>query len=202
MGPFKGFYREYPHVNKSCWAITLFPSSVTLRLILYTDLSVLTLSPTTGLPVCCLPCPEICLYLPPPPQQVFQFVDSIVLRSVRTDPLPHNRCFMIRSSSRLPLDLFVLSPSPTTGVSWSGCGLNYPQICSYWPHPPQQVFQFVDSLVPTVRRALCDPLPEVRLAAAKTFDNLHNTIGSKALDDILPDLLHKMVRVNCTVPAI
>jgi len=47
--------------------------------------------------------------------------------------------------------------------------------------------------VPTVRRALIDPLPEVRVAAAKTFDQLHNTIGTKALDDILPDLLKKMV---------
>ena len=47
--------------------------------------------------------------------------------------------------------------------------------------------------MPTVRRALIDPLPEVRVAAAKTFDQLHNTIGTKALDDILPDLLKKMV---------
>ena len=47
--------------------------------------------------------------------------------------------------------------------------------------------------MPTVRRALIDPLPEVRVAAAKTFDQLHNTIGIKALDDILPDLLKKMV---------
>ena len=53
----------------------------------------------------------------------------------------------------------------------------------------------MDSLVPTVRRALIDPLPEVRVAAARTFDQLHNTIGSKALDDILPDLLKKMVSV-------
>ena len=51
----------------------------------------------------------------------------------------------------------------------------------------------MDSLVPTVRRALIDPLPEVRVAAAKTFDQLHSTIGTKALDDILPDLLQKMV---------
>ena len=58
-----------------------------------------------------------------------------------------------------------------------------------------QVIQYVDSLVPTVRRALIDPLPEVRVAAAKTFDQLHNTIGAKALDDILPDLLKKMVHV-------
>lgn len=47
--------------------------------------------------------------------------------------------------------------------------------------------------MPTVRRALIDPLPEVRVAAARTFDQLHNTIGTKALDDILPDLLKKMV---------
>ncbi|KAJ7333816.1 eIF-2-alpha kinase activator GCN1 [Desmophyllum pertusum] len=56
----------------------------------------------------------------------------------------------------------------------------------------QGVVQYVDSLVPTVRRALIDPLPEVRVAAARTFDQLHNTIGIKALDDILPDLLKKM----------
>lgn len=60
--------------------------------------------------------------------------------------------------------------------------------------------QYVDSLVPTVRRALIDPLPEVRVAAAKTFDQLHNTIGTKALDDILPDLLKKMV--ICVFPAL
>ena len=53
---------------------------------------------------------------------------------------------------------------------------------------------FADSLIPTVRKALCDPLPEVREAAAKTFDNLHTNIGARALDDILPDLLKKLVR--------
>ena len=52
---------------------------------------------------------------------------------------------------------------------------------------------FADSLVPTVRKALCDPLPEVREAAAKTFDNLHTNIGNRALNDILPDLLDKLV---------
>ena len=39
------------------------------------------------------------------------------------------------------------------------------------------VLSFVDSLVPTVRRALCDEAPEVRQAAAKTFDSLHNTVS-------------------------
>ena len=51
------------------------------------------------------------------------------------------------------------------------------------------VLSFVDSLIPTVRKALSDPLPEVREAAAKTFDSLHKTVGSKALDDILPSML-------------
>lgn len=53
----------------------------------------------------------------------------------------------------------------------------------------EMVLSFANSLVPTVRKALSDPLPEVRQAAAKTFDSLHTTIGSKALDDILPSML-------------
>lgn len=39
------------------------------------------------------------------------------------------------------------------------------------------VMQFSDSLIPTVRKALLDPLPDVRKNAAKTFDTLHNMIG-------------------------
>ncbi|CAG9759746.1 unnamed protein product [Ceutorhynchus assimilis] len=54
------------------------------------------------------------------------------------------------------------------------------------------VFTFVNSLVPTVRKALCDPLPLVRQAAAKTFDSLHSTVGTRALDDILPNLLNQL----------
>ncbi|KAM3961855.1 lethal (3) 80Fj [Aphomia sociella] len=54
------------------------------------------------------------------------------------------------------------------------------------------VLSFADGLVPTVRTALCDPLPEVRLAAARTFDSLHATIGNKALDDILPHMLRAL----------
>jgi HEAT repeat protein len=49
---------------------------------------------------------------------------------------------------------------------------------------------YQDSLIPTIRRALCDPLPEVRVAAAMTFDTLHSNIGPKALEDILPSLLN------------
>ena len=54
------------------------------------------------------------------------------------------------------------------------------------------VLTFVDSLVPTVRKALCDDDPSVREAAAKTFDSLHNTVGSRALDDILPAMLEQL----------
>ncbi|CAK1552697.1 unnamed protein product [Leptosia nina] len=54
------------------------------------------------------------------------------------------------------------------------------------------VLSFADGLVPTVRTALCDELPEVRMAAARTFDSLHATIGNKALDDILPPMLEAL----------
>lgn len=56
----------------------------------------------------------------------------------------------------------------------------------------EMVMTFVDSLVPTVRKALCDPLPEVRQAAAKTFDSLHSTVGGRALDDILPFMMEAL----------
>ncbi|MGH0163427.1 UNVERIFIED_CONTAM: hypothetical protein FKN15_071377 [Acipenser sinensis] len=54
------------------------------------------------------------------------------------------------------------------------------------------VLVFSESLVPTVRKALCDPLEEVREAAGKTFEQLHCTIGHQALDDILPALLEQL----------
>ncbi len=46
------------------------------------------------------------------------------------------------------------------------------------------VIAFSDSLIPTVRKALSDPSPDVRFYAAKTFDSLHNMIGAKALDEV------------------
>ncbi|KAG8455790.1 hypothetical protein GDO86_001836 [Hymenochirus boettgeri] len=54
------------------------------------------------------------------------------------------------------------------------------------------VLFFSESLVPTVRKALCDPLEEVRAAAAKTFEQVHSTIGYQALEDILPYLLEQL----------
>ncbi|CAG0913373.1 unnamed protein product [Notodromas monacha] len=54
------------------------------------------------------------------------------------------------------------------------------------------VLAYVDSLVPTIRKALADPLPEVRHAAAKTYDSLHSTVGNRALDDILKPMLEHL----------
>ena len=62
--------------------------------------------------------------------------------------------------------------------------------------------------MPTVRSALCDPLPEVRDTASTTFDHLHSTLGVQVLEKILPDLLERLsecdkfneilfVKVNC-----
>lgn len=56
----------------------------------------------------------------------------------------------------------------------------------------EMVPTFVPSLVPTVRRALHDPLVEVRQAAARTFDSLHQALGSKALDEVLPPLIKQL----------
>jgi hypothetical protein len=48
---------------------------------------------------------------------------------------------------------------------------------------------YIDVLIPAVRKALCDNLPEVREAAAQAFDMLYKNAGVKALDEILPALL-------------
>ena len=54
------------------------------------------------------------------------------------------------------------------------------------------VLTFVDSLVPTLRKALCESDQAIRQAAAITFDSLHSTVGGRALDDILPSMLEQL----------
>ncbi|CAF1278175.1 unnamed protein product [Adineta ricciae] len=56
----------------------------------------------------------------------------------------------------------------------------------------EYIIAFSSTIIPTVRRALLDPLLEVRQSAAKTFENLHSSIGTQALDEILPYLLNVM----------
>lgn len=58
--------------------------------------------------------------------------------------------------------------------------------------PRQMVLHFLDNLVPTVRKALCDPLKEVRCAAAKTFDSLHTAVGARALEEIITPLFDNL----------
>ncbi|RKP06393.1 armadillo-type protein, partial [Thamnocephalis sphaerospora] len=54
------------------------------------------------------------------------------------------------------------------------------------------VLDYVEPIVATVRAGLCDPLSEVREAAAQAFDTLHGLIGPKAIDDIIPALLNEL----------
>ncbi|RYY38971.1 hypothetical protein EON62_00120, partial [archaeon] len=44
-------------------------------------------------------------------------------------------------------------------------------------------------LISAVRDALCDPEPDVRRAAARAYDMLHTSIGTRAVTEILPSLL-------------
>lgn len=56
----------------------------------------------------------------------------------------------------------------------------------------EMISQFEDSLISTVRRALVDELADVRHAASLTFENLHSTIGHRALDGVLPNVFEKL----------
>ncbi|KAI9338101.1 armadillo-type protein [Zopfochytrium polystomum] len=55
-----------------------------------------------------------------------------------------------------------------------------------------QLVDFLPKCIPCVRRALVDPEPDVREAAAQAFDMLHQHIGPKAVDEVLPTLLNEL----------
>ncbi|CAG8669579.1 15139_t:CDS:10, partial [Gigaspora margarita] len=55
-----------------------------------------------------------------------------------------------------------------------------------------QVIDYVDSIIPAVRKALVDESGEVREAAAQAFDTLQQHVGDKAIDEILPTLLNSL----------
>ncbi|CAG8487765.1 9221_t:CDS:10 [Ambispora leptoticha] len=55
-----------------------------------------------------------------------------------------------------------------------------------------QVIEYTDSFVPAVRKALVDESGEVREAAAQAFDILHQHVGQKAIDEIIPTLLNSL----------
>ncbi|PVI01750.1 ARM repeat-containing protein [Periconia macrospinosa] len=55
---------------------------------------------------------------------------------------------------------------------------------------PEQLEDYESTLVSVVRSALVDPNNEVREAAAEAFDSLQEVLGKKAIDQVLPNLLH------------
>ncbi|CAO3633857.1 unnamed protein product [Cunninghamella echinulata] len=61
-----------------------------------------------------------------------------------------------------------------------------------------QILDFANQIVPAIRQALCDPSEEVREAAAQAFDSLHQNVGARAIDDILPYLLNQLKASNET----
>ncbi|KAF2074627.1 hypothetical protein CYY_004066 [Polysphondylium violaceum] len=62
-----------------------------------------------------------------------------------------------------------------------------------------QLLPYLGSVVTCISKALCDPLIDVREAAAKAFDYLYNTFGSKANNEILPSLIQLLDNSNPTV---
>uniref|UniRef100_A0A1D1YSQ3 Translational activator GCN1 n=1 Tax=Anthurium amnicola TaxID=1678845 RepID=A0A1D1YSQ3_9ARAE len=55
-----------------------------------------------------------------------------------------------------------------------------------------QLLGFMDELIPTIRVALCDSMPEVRESAGLAFSTLYKSAGMLAVDEIVPNLLHAL----------
>uniref|UniRef100_A0A0A0LH87 TOG domain-containing protein n=1 Tax=Cucumis sativus TaxID=3659 RepID=A0A0A0LH87_CUCSA len=55
-----------------------------------------------------------------------------------------------------------------------------------------QLLSFMDELIPTIRTALCDSMPEVRESAGLAFSTLYKSAGMQAIDEIIPTLLHAL----------
>ncbi|XP_061366387.1 protein ILITYHIA [Gastrolobium bilobum] len=55
-----------------------------------------------------------------------------------------------------------------------------------------QLLTFMNELIPTIRTALCDSVPEVRESAGLAFSTLYKSAGLQAIDEIVPTLLHAL----------
>ncbi|CAA7390601.1 unnamed protein product [Spirodela intermedia] len=55
-----------------------------------------------------------------------------------------------------------------------------------------QLLGFMSELIPTIRVALCDSVPEVRESAGLAFSTLYKSAGLQAIDEIVPTLLHAL----------
>jgi hypothetical protein len=56
----------------------------------------------------------------------------------------------------------------------------------------RQLDDFLTILIPAVQQALCDTDADVREAAARAFNMLHQTVGIRCVDEILPSLLAEL----------
>ena len=56
----------------------------------------------------------------------------------------------------------------------------------------QQLFQHLEDVVCTVRKGLCDEAGSVRSSAALGFDSLYKAIGQRAIEEVVPTLLHTL----------
>jgi hypothetical protein len=65
----------------------------------------------------------------------------------------------------------------------------------------RQIEAHVEVLIPAVRDALCDVLPDVRDAAARAFNVLQRCIGNEAVDMVVPSLLEAIDTTDADVSA-
>ncbi|CAM9143400.1 unnamed protein product, partial [Chrysoparadoxa australica] len=56
----------------------------------------------------------------------------------------------------------------------------------------RQVEQFIETLVPAVQEALCDPSEDVREQAAGAFQHLHRVVGMRAVEEVVPALVREL----------
>ncbi|KAJ6858288.1 protein ILITYHIA isoform X2 [Populus alba x Populus x berolinensis] len=92
----------------------------------------------------------------------------------------------------LPLIIPILSQGlkdPNTGRRQGVCiGLSEVMASAV----KSQLLSFMDELIPTIRTALCDSMPEVRESAGLAFSTLYKSAGMQAIDEIVPTLLHAL----------
>ena len=56
----------------------------------------------------------------------------------------------------------------------------------------QQIYTHIEDVVATIRKGLCDEARSVRASAALAFDSLYKAIGQRAIEDVVPTLLHNL----------
>ncbi|CAN0109074.1 unnamed protein product, partial [Scytosiphon promiscuus] len=56
----------------------------------------------------------------------------------------------------------------------------------------RQVEEFIDTLVPAIQDALCDPSAEVREQSAQAFHSLYKAVGVRSIEHVVPSLLEEL----------